>query len=259
MQSGIRFSIITISFNAENCIGRTIESVLNQEYSNIEYLFIDGKSKDSTNSIIDSYKSKLNEKGISIVHLSEQDKGISDAFNKGISKATGEIIVILNADDELLPGSLEIIDKEFTSDIDILYGNAIWDDTDNKIKKVKKAGTKLQDLLYRMILIHPATFVRREAYDQCGVFDISYRYCMDKELLYRMYIGGMQFKYINKELALMKAGGISDKNTVKVIKEGKRMAVNNGANPIKVEVNAMEKIVKCKLISIYKKIIKYVR
>lgn len=249
-----RFSIITISFNAEECIGRTIESVLNQDYDNIEYLFIDGGSNDSTNKIIEEYKEKFYKKGINIKHLSEPDKGISDAFNKGINIAEGEIIVILNADDELVPGALEEIDKEFTEDIDILYGNAIWEDIENNYKKVKKAGTNISQLLYKMILIHPATFVKKSAYDKNGVFNLSYKFCMDKELLYRMYKAGAKFKYVDKELALMKAGGISDKNTVKVIKEGERMAIEYGANQLKVRINAIDKIIKSKIIKICKKI-----
>ena len=258
MSSTRRFSIITISFNSEKCITRTIESVLKQNYSDIEYIFIDGGSKDSTNKIINSYEKKLNEKGIHTIHISEPDNGISDAFNKGILKAGGEIIVILNADDELLPGSLETIDKEFTEEVDILYGNAIWDDYKNKIRKIKKAGTNLSDLLYRMIIIHPACFVKRKVYNQNGMFDDSYKYCMDKELLYRMYKLGSRFKYIDQELALMKAGGVSDLNTVKVIKEGERMAIYYGEKPLKAKLNAYYKIIRCKLIKEYKVIRKLI-
>lgn len=256
MPKSKRFSIITISFNAEECIARTIESVLMQKYSNMEYLFIDGGSQDSTNQIIDSYKPRFNEVGISVIHISEPDKGISDAFNKGIHRASGQIVVILNADDELLTGSLGIIDEEFTDDVDILYGNAIWDDVENGINKIKKAGTNLSNLLYRMILIHPATFVKKRAYDKNGTFDTSYRFCMDKELLYRMYKADAKFKYVDKEFSLMKAGGVSDKNTVKVIKEGERMAIHNGAYPVKVKWNAIRNMWKCRLIKVYRKAVK---
>jgi glycosyltransferase involved in cell wall biosynthesis len=252
MNTKYRFSIITISLNASDAIKKTIESVVCQKFSDFEYIFVDGFSNDSTNEIIENYKTTLNRIGIPVTHISEPDKGISDAFNKGIQLAIGEIIIILNADDELLPGALIRIDKEFNNDIDILYGNAIWEDTKRKICKVKKAGTRLQGLIHNMILIHPATFIKKKSYVKYGLYNTKYNYCMDKELLYRMYKSGAKFKYVDKEFSKMKSGGISDKDFIKVLQEGERMSIYYGINPFRAKFLVIIKILKCKMIRIYK-------
>ena len=98
-----KISIITISFNSDKTLEDTINSVISQDYPNLEYLIVDGGSKDRTLDIVDKYRDKID------VVVSEPDKGISDAFNKGIQLATGEIIGIINSDDLLMPGALQEI------------------------------------------------------------------------------------------------------------------------------------------------------
>ncbi|WDM33086.1 glycosyltransferase [Priestia megaterium] len=252
----MKFSIITISFNAEKTIKNTIESVLNQNYLDYEYIFVDGGSKDSTNEIIEHYKQKLLKKGISVKHISEKDNGISDAFNKGIALAEGEIISILNADDQFLPGALEKVSQEFDSDMDVIYGNCIWNDTLRGIRYIRKSKPFPEQLLYDMVFIHPSTFVRMEAYKKYGVFKIDYKYCMDEELLYRMYKQGASFKYLDIELTLFQAGGVSDNNPWPTWKEGERLAFSYGEPLWKVKAIKLKKVIKHNLSKIRKCLLK---
>ena len=244
----MRLSIVTITFNAEASIERTIKSVLSQTIPVYEYLFIDGGSKDRTNEIIDSYRTTIEEKGTRFFHLSEPDRGISDAFNKGVDRATGDFIGIINSDDELLPDANEVL-QDFISqyDCDIVYGNSIWIDEVNNLRYVKKPKGDLDRLYYDLVLIHPSTFVRKSSYDKHGTFNIDYKLCMDKELLLRMYVGGERFSYIDKELTIMRAGGASDQDVVKTVKEGIKLSNAYHKPKIYTYPNALRKIIKHKV------------
>lgn len=254
MNTQIRFSIITISFNAEKVIGRTIESVLNQNFENMEYIFVDGGSTDNTNKVIKGYAEQLNRRGISVKHISEQDKGISDAFNKGIKLSDGNIIIILNADDELCPGALRCIDEKMTDEVDILYGNCVWKNDKENISYIRKANPDPSGLIHAMQLIHPSTFVRKKMYDQYGVFRVDYKFCMDRELLVRMLRGGARFKYINFEFTIMKAGGVSDKNFWGVLREGNQIPRMYGEPEWKILFYTLKKYGKHKLSRVYRRI-----
>lgn len=231
----MRLSIVTVCYNSEKCIEKTILSVLNQEMPVYEYIIVDGASKDSSYEIICSYDQAFLSKGIKYHHISEKDQGISDAFNKGITMAKGDLIGLINADDELLPQASSILNKKYNSvNADIYYGNCIWVDEQKQIQYVSKPKHDLKRLLYRMILIHPSTFVKKSAYEECGLFNLSYKYCMDKELLYRMYLKGKKFEYIDENLTLFKAGGVSDSHAKAVFQEESKMALGYGEPKIKV-------------------------
>ena len=131
----LKVSMITICYNAEKTIAKTIESVLSQDYENLEYIIVDGGSKDHTIDIIKSYE---NEK---IRWISEKDNGISDAFNKGIKMATGDFIGLINADDYLLPHAIANLILACHECTDVLYGNTIVNDEENELKLVKHAGS----------------------------------------------------------------------------------------------------------------------
>lgn len=250
----MKLSIVTITFNAEDSIERTIKSVLAQTVPVYEYLFIDGGSKDQTNVIIDSYKSAIEARGIRFFHLSEKDRGISDAFNKGIERATGDFIGIINADDELLPNANEILQSFVAShDCDIVYGNCLWVDETNNLSYVRKSRTDLDRLYYDLVLIHPSTFVRKASYERQGVFNIEYKLCMDKELLLRMYVGGERFAYVDQELTIMRAGGASDQDVVKTVKEGIKLSNMYHKPKLYTYPNAARKIIKHKLSVFLKK------
>ena len=250
----MKLSMVTICFNAENVIEKTILSVLNQSSPVYEYVLIDGGSTDRSYEIIKSYEEKFVAKGIRYVHISEKDKGISDAFNKGIQRATGDVVGIINADDELLPDTCKILSEEVEKHpADIYYGDCIWDDEKNNRKYVSKPKHDLSRLLYYMVLIHPSTFVKREVYENCGIFNVSYRYCMDKELLYRFYKQNKKFQYIEQSLTIFKAGGVSDTHAKAVFKEGSRMALENGEPWLKVKAIEYKKRVRNVLVRVLKK------
>ena len=245
----MKFSVITISFNVASVIGKTIDSVLKQDFSDYEYIFVDGASKDKTNSIIDSYKNRFNEKGITVTHISEPDKGISDGFAKGVRLAKGEIVIILNAADEMLPGTMSILAEQFDDKADILYGNIIWHDEARGIEYIKKSKSPefLEQLKYTMVVKHPATYIKKAAYEKYGNYDPSFKYAMDTELLLRMYKQGARFKYIDHEFTFFQAGGASDTHLIDGLKEAARIAREAGENNLQIAVHLTFKYIHHKL------------
>lgn len=224
-----KISIITISYNSVSTIERTFRSILAQSYRPLEYVLVDGESKDGTISIIEKYIPLFKEAGIDVNYKSEPDKGISDAFNKGIMRASGDIIGIINADDELSNDALNYIVDAFDADTYVVCGDCMWKDTANKIQYVRKSKIgELGKLKYEMVLMHPTCFVRKLAYQKYGVFDLSYKCVMDKDLMARFYRKGAKFRYTPHIIAIMYSGGVSDTDTQKVYVEGVRVAVKNG-------------------------------
>jgi glycosyltransferase involved in cell wall biosynthesis len=202
-------SIITIVFNGEKHLRQTIESVLGQTYPNIEYIIIDGGSKDHSVSIIKKYSTRL------AYWVSEPDKGISDAFNKGISKANGEIIGLINADDWYEKDTVQKV-MEVIETCDVVYGNlALWKD---EKKEVVFTGDH-QYLKKEMTVNHPTVFVKRKCYSQYGLFDLRYKYAMDYDFVLRLFVNGCSFKYIPIVLTNMRWEGLSDRLWYKACNE----------------------------------------
>lgn len=217
----MKISIITISFNSENTIEETIKSIINQKYQNLEYIIIDGGSTDSTISIIEKYKTYINKV------ISENDNGISDAFNKGIRLCTGDLIGIINSDDLLQDRALEIISNSIEDETDVLYGNIV--SFNNKSSHVVKPDKNLEKIRYSMLPIkHPSTFIRKQAYEKYGVYDLKYRYAMDLELLSRLYLNGAKFQYIDNVLAMYRTGGENQKNYLRTLNETRDISIKNG-------------------------------
>lgn len=202
-------SIITIVYNGEKHLEKTILSVINQTYPNIEYILIDGGSTDSSVSIIRSYESKL------AYWISEPDNGISDALNKGIKQAKGEVIGFINADDWLERDAIKSVMKVYSTDT-IIYGDVSFWKNNTKTRTTNSDHTRLRE---GMTLAHPAVYVPKTLYDQFGVFDTSFKIAMDYDLLLRFYMNKAVFKKINCVLVNMNLGGISDKKWFKAIKE----------------------------------------
>ena len=222
----MKLSIITITYNAEKVIENTLLSVLNQTVPVYEYIIVDGKSEDKTNEIVESYRHLFEAKKILFRHISEKDKGISDAFNKGIKIAEGDLIGLINADDELLPDANEILQNNYDEESGVFYGNCLWVDGINGIKYERRASYDISNIRYEMVMIHPSTFIKKSIYEEFGGYDISYKYCMDEELLTRLYENNVDFKYLNKQLTVFRAGGVSDTGIRKTLKEGLRLATN---------------------------------
>ncbi len=222
---GCKISIITITYNSEKTLRQTIESVISQKYDNIEYIIIDGGSEDCTLEIVEQYKTYVS------YIKSEPDQGICDAFNKGISIATGDIIGIINSDDMLCQGALQYVADVYNENIDVIYGNGMRLHTDGTMEKY--IPKKLSFMKYGMALVHPATFVTRKAYNKYGLFDLRYKGCMDRELLLRMLTNGAKFWYIDKCLSIYRMGGYSDENYFRTVaRERDELSLRYGANPL---------------------------
>lgn len=193
-------TIITIVYNGEEHIAETIISVTDQSYPNIEYIIVDGGSTDSTLSIVDRFKDKVTH------FISEKDRGISDAFNKGIRMAQGEIIGIINADDWYEKEAVEKIVAGIEG-YDVAYGDLqVWKDKDKDF--IVKGNHRL--LRNEMTVNHPTVFLRRQCYDRFGMFDEKYKCAMDYDLLLRLLTGGCRFIHVPEVLANMRWGGVSD-------------------------------------------------
>lgn len=228
----MNLSIVTICYNSEKFIEKTMNSVLCQTKPVYEYIVIDGKSRDNTLKIIKEFESKFLNKKVIFKFVSEKDNGISDAFNKGIKLSSGDLIGLINADDELAPKTCEILSKIYDSYVyDIYYGNCIWVDNKKNLKRLRKPKHDLDNSLYNMKLIHPSTFVKKSVYDDVGDFNLNYKYIMDKDFIYRCYIANKSFYYVDEVLSYMTSGGISDTDFLKVFLEGKTMMISNGINP----------------------------
>jgi glycosyltransferase involved in cell wall biosynthesis len=193
-------SIITIVFNGEKYLDQTIRSVLDQKYPSIQYIIIDGGSTDNSINIIKKYEKDL------YFWISEKDNGISDAFNKGIARATGDIIGIINADDWYEPKTFERVAQQM-DDADICFGDVqFWKNGEKEF--IQKGNLKL--LIKEITIIHPTVFVKRKMYDTYGGFDLQYRCAMDYDLLLKLKVNQRRFKYLPYTLANMRWGGLSD-------------------------------------------------
>lgn len=219
-----KISIITITYNSERTLEETIRSVISQDYPNLEYLIIDGASTDGTLNIVERYR-----KSIAYVS-SEPDKGISDAFNKGIRHATGEIIGIINSDDLLLPGALNAIAENYDPKVDVYRGNTvIWDDTKDNRLSIKPT---MRFPLGKPIkaVCHQSTFVTKRAYEKWGAYKLDFKYMMDADLLHRFYMQGATFKYISQDLAAFRLGGMTSDSWKKKLRERKLLVTGNGGS-----------------------------
>lgn len=214
-------SIITISFNSIKTIERTILSVLNQTYKNIEYIIIDGGSTDGTVDIIKKYSDRIS------YWVSEKDEGISDAFNKGILASHGEIIGIINSDDWYENDALEtIINLDNKNHADFYIGALkYWNNNKYIIEYPDPEYQK--KIYYRMTHInHPASFIKRKTYNDVGLFNTKYKYVMDRDLFIRISKCNKRGIFTNKIISNMLSGGVSLINEKETCKEGFIISTN---------------------------------
>lgn len=204
----MKISIITVCFNAAATIEQTIQSVLNQSYSDVEYIVIDGGSKDETVSILEKYKDRL-------FYISEKDKGIYDAMNKGVKRATGEVIGIIGADDFYPNASvLEEVAAAFkANNTDSLYGDVRFvdpNDTEKIVRFWKDKPYNKQNWLKGWMPPHIAFYLKKSAYDSFGIYQTDFTCAGDYELMLRMlYKNNLTSQYLPKVLMTMRVGGTS--------------------------------------------------
>jgi glycosyltransferase involved in cell wall biosynthesis len=211
-EKDVLVSIITVAKNSQNTIEKTISSVINQNYKNIEYIIIDGGSTDETLDIIKKYADSIS------CCISESDKGISDAFNKGICISTGDVIGLINSDDWYEDNAIsKVVERFFDEDIDITHGKLIRWKKDGEAE-VSESNEKL--LKVDSTVNHPTVFVKRKIYEDIGLFRRDFKYAMDYEWLLRAKINeNIRFSYIDSCLANMRLTGISSEYWRKANKE----------------------------------------
>jgi glycosyltransferase involved in cell wall biosynthesis len=201
-------SIITVCFNSETTIKKTIESVLNQEYNFFEYIIVDGNSSDSTLEIINEFNS---DNRISVI--SELDNGIYDAINKGIRNAKGEIIAILNSDDFYCNKIiLSKIVEGFTQEIDLVYSDICFINQNGKISRYFSSKYFNKYFFYfGMMPPHPSIFVRRKIYEKLDLYKTDYQIAADFDFFLRVFLfSDYNAKYLPMLSVIMNEGGASN-------------------------------------------------
>lgn len=197
-------SIITVVFNGGETLQKTIDSIKEQTYKNIEYIIIDGGSTDNTLDII-----KSNDEWVSF-WISEKDSGIYDAMNKGISIAKGDLIGILNADDFYKSDTVEnVVDSFLESKGDIFHGDALFLKGNEVLFTLQPASNLSIHSFKEMPLNHVATFIPKTVYQELGLYDTSYKIAADWEFVLRAFLNKKRFVYIPKTLTYFSLEGIS--------------------------------------------------
>ena len=205
----MKVSIITSCFNREKTIAQAIESVLGQDYPQIEYIVVDGASKDKSLAVIERYADKIAK------IISEPDKGMYEGINKGIRAATGDIIGLLHSDDCLFsPHTISLIVAKFKeTNADFVYGNGLYVDAEHTDKVIRNwIGGKYSKWKVRhgWLPLHPTCYIRKDCIDQYGLYDESYKIAADTDFLIRyLYEADLKVSYLNEYIVRMRMGGLS--------------------------------------------------
>jgi glycosyltransferase involved in cell wall biosynthesis len=204
-----RISIITVSYNSSKTIKETIESVLSQDYKDIEYIIVDGLSNDGTQEIIKSFGPQIAK------FVSERDNGLYDAMNKGISLATGDIIGIINSDDIYANANVisSVASVFLNKNVDVVYGDLYYFKSgfpDTPLRYYKGGFFSLRKVRYGLMPPHPTFFIKRQVYEKYGKFDTQYSLSADFDLILRFLgVHKVPFEYVPKVLVKMRTGGKS--------------------------------------------------
>ncbi|HEB70225.1 MAG TPA: glycosyltransferase [Desulfobulbus sp.] len=211
-------SIVTIVRNGEAHIRKTLESVLQQSYTSLEYIVIDGNSKDATISILRQYDDRID------YWQSESDEGISDAFNKGILAAHGDIIGLINCGDWYEADAVPRVVAAFSAnqDVGVVCGALqFW----RGASREYCCGSVPRLLEREMTITHPTCFIRAELYHRFGLYSMEYKFAMDYELLLRLKRQGVRFMSLTAVLANMQHEGVSEANWKDALQETHRARV----------------------------------
>lgn len=227
----LKVTILTVVYNGGKTIKECINSVLRQDFCNIEFIIVDGCSTDGTLEIVKSYGDKINKL------ISEPDKGIYDAMNKGIAMASGDIIGILNADDSYAYGSVisDVVAKFETENSDGVYGDLVYVDNlidQNPLRKWVSGSYKRGKFLWGWMPPHPTFFLRKKCYTAFGAFRLDLGSAADYELMLRMiHIHSIAIDYLPQTLVKMSTGGASNRSFINRLKansnDRKAWRVNN--------------------------------
>lgn len=229
-----KITVVTVTYNAEKFLKDCIESIIFQNYDNIEYIVIDGNSEDNTLEIINKYWKR----GLISKYISEKDNGLYDAMNKGINLANGDIISFLNADDLYFDNTvLKKVAQAFKKDIDFLYGDIVYikRNKDEYFRYWKTGKLDINKLKYGWQIPHPSFFVKTSIAKKI-MFNTKYKIAADHDFIIRVIKNYKKYDYINYPLVKMRFGGESTKN-LKNMKNGnkeiKEILIKNEIKPSK--------------------------
>ena len=229
----MKISIITSCFNREATIGQAIESVLSQDYPDIEFIVVDGASTDKSLEVINQYKDRITK------IISEPDKGMYEGINKGIRAATGDVIGLLHSDDFLYStNTISKIARLFeTSHADFVYGDGLFVDFNNTNKVVRNwIGGKYSKwkVKHGWLPLHPTCYIKRSVIEEHGLYDESFKIAADSDLLFRyLYEANLKVAYLKEYIVRMRMGGLStdSKRRKAMWDEDIRMYKSHGMSP----------------------------
>lgn len=224
-----RISVITVCLNSEKTIEKTIQSLLSQNYKDVEYIVIDGGSDDKTNEILESYKEHID------ILVSEKDKGLYDALNKGIGLSNGEIIGILHSDDVFEHDKVlsRITNTMSNNDIDMCFSDTLIVDSKNKITRFYSSKYFNRYLLrFGWMPSHPSTFIKSSVFKKYGNYSLKYSIASDFDFFLRVFKNkDINWQYLDDITVRMSAQGLSNqglKSKFLIMKEIKQSLKDNG-------------------------------
>jgi glycosyltransferase involved in cell wall biosynthesis len=228
----MKVSIITVTYNSAATLQDTLESVKRQDYPNIEHILVDGASKDGTVNIIRSYPHVAK-------YVSEKDRGLYDAINKGILMSTGDVIGILNSDDFFPHNKVisNMVNLFKAQDADAVFGDIAFVRPENLTRVVRHYSSKRfhpRKFKFGYMPAHPSFYVKRRFYEDYGLYKLDYKIAADYELLMRfMHSNKLKYAYNPEVMVYMRTGGVSNKNILSrytLNKEIIRACKENGVN-----------------------------
>lgn len=237
----MKVSIITTCYNRASTIRGAVESVLAQDYPDIEYVIVDGASADGTVEILREYEGRVAR------IVSEPDRGMYEAINKGIRMATGEVVGLLHSDDFFYDNHVvsRIVERLQATGADFLYGNGLFVNAGNTDKVVRNwigGAYRIWKVRHGWLPLHPTCYIRREAMERRGLYNETYKIAADSDFLFRYLLGGdLTVTYLNEYIVRMRMGGLStDSEKRKLMwKEDIRMYRSHGFNPTVTKVEKM--------------------
>ena len=203
-------TIITVCYNREATIEKAIKSVLNQTHKDIEYIIIDGNSTDGTKEIIESYRDRIS------TYISEPDKGMYDAINKGLKLATGDAIGFMHSDDEFYDDTVVAsVVQRFDSDVNIdgVYGDGVYVSNDQEERLIRDrigGNFSIKKIKEGWLPLHPTVYLKKATIDKYGLYSLDFKIASDTEFLIRyLYKYKIKMSYVNAYFVRMRMGGLS--------------------------------------------------
>ncbi len=219
----MKLSIITVTYNSVSTLEKCMQSVLEQDYPELEYVLVDGGSRDDTVSLLKNMHARYN----NIKWRSEPDKGIYDALNKGVAMATGDIIGFVHSDDFLANRSIisAVMERFENEDVDGVYGDLLYVDkekTDKVIRFWKSCEFHPRFLDQGWMPAHPTLFLKKEVYIKHGEFDLSYKIAADYDFMLRVLSDNtLRFSYLPEVITKMRAGGTSNRSIRNILQKSR--------------------------------------